>query len=60
MHAAAYKNLPKVVRFLAARGAKIDVWNRSDELGWTPLASAMGYRFGNFELRPRRKPRFER
>ena len=49
MHAAAYKNLPKVVKFLAARGAKIDVWNREDKFGWTPLAIAIGYRFGNFK-----------
>jgi uncharacterized protein len=52
MHAAAYKNLPKVVKFLAARGAKIDVWNRDDKFGWTPLAIAAGYRFGNFKPSP--------
>jgi ankyrin repeat protein len=49
MHAAAYKNLPKVVKFLAARGAKIELWNRPDKFGWTPLAIAVGYRFGNFK-----------
>jgi ankyrin repeat protein len=49
MHAAAYKNLPKVVRFLAAKGARIDIWNREDKFGWTPLAIAVGYRFGNFK-----------
>jgi uncharacterized protein len=49
MHAAAYKNLPKVVKFLAAKGAKIDLWNRNDKFGWTPLAIAVGYRFGNFK-----------
>ncbi len=49
MHAAAYKNLPKVVKFLVAKGAKIDVWNREDKFGWTPLAIAVGYRFGNFK-----------
>ncbi len=52
MHAAAYKNLPKVVKFLAERGAKIDVWNRDDKFGWTPLAIATGYRFGNFKPSP--------
>ena len=52
MHAAAYKNLPKVVKFLAAKGAKIDVWNRPDRFGWTPLAIAVGYRFGNFKPSP--------
>jgi uncharacterized protein len=49
MHAVAYKNLPKVVKFLAAKGAKIDIWNRNDKFGWTPLAIAVGYRFGNFK-----------
>ena len=52
MHAAAYKNLPKVVKFLAAKGARIDVWNRTDKFGWTPLAIAVGYRFGNFKPSP--------
>jgi ankyrin repeat protein len=52
MHAAAYKNLPKVVKLLAAKGAKIDVWNRTDKYGWTPLAIAVGYRFGNFKPSP--------
>jgi ankyrin repeat protein len=52
MHAAAYKNLPKVVKFLAAKGAKVDLWNRPDRFGWTPLAIAVGYRFGNFKPSP--------
>jgi ankyrin repeat protein len=52
MHAAAYKNLPKVVRFLAAKGARIDVWNRPDKFEWTPLTIAAGYRFGNFKPSP--------
>jgi uncharacterized protein len=49
MHAAAYKNLPKVVKFLAEKGAKIDLWNKPNKFGWTPLAIAAGYRFGNFK-----------
>jgi ankyrin repeat protein len=53
MHAAAYKNLPKVVEFLAANGAKIEVWNTRDKYGWTPLLIAEGFRPGNF------KPSFE-
>ncbi|HMC77678.1 MAG TPA: ankyrin repeat domain-containing protein [Vicinamibacterales bacterium] len=52
MHAAAYKNLPKVVKFLAAKGATIAVWNKDDKFGWTPLAIAAGYRFGNFKPSP--------
>ncbi len=49
MHAAAYKNLPKVVKALAAKGARIELWNRENRFGWTPLAIAAGYRFGNFK-----------
>lgn len=52
MHAAAYKNLPEVVKFLASRGARIEVWNKEDRFGWTPLAIAVGYRFGNFKPSP--------
>lgn len=52
MHGAAYKNLPKAVTFLAAKGARIDVWNRPDRFEWTPLAIAAGYRFGNFKPSP--------
>ncbi len=53
MHGAALKNLPQVVRFLAGRGAKVDVWNRKNRYGWTPLDLARGHRPGNF------KPSFE-
>ncbi len=52
VHAAAYKNLPKVVKFLVSKGARVDVWNRPDKFGWTPLAIAVGYRFGNFKPSP--------
>ncbi len=52
MHAAAYKNLPKVVKLLAAKGARIELWNRPNKFGWTPLAIAVGYRFGNFKPSP--------
>lgn len=53
MHAAALKNLPKVVQFLAEHGAKVEVWNRANKYGWTPLMIAEGHRPGNF------KPSFE-
>lgn len=53
MHGAAYKNLPKVVRFLADHGAKAGIWNRKNKYGWTPLDIAEGHRPGNF------KPSFE-
>ncbi|HEX5219961.1 MAG TPA: ankyrin repeat domain-containing protein [Verrucomicrobiae bacterium] len=53
MHGAALKNLPKVVQFLADNGAKVEVWNRENDFGSTPLMLAQGYRPGNF------KPSFE-
>jgi uncharacterized protein len=49
MHGAAYKSLPKVVEFLAGKGAKIDVWNKKNKHGWTPLLIAEGFRVGNFK-----------
>ena len=49
MHGAAYKNFPEVARYLDSRGAKIEIWNRPNSRGWTPLAIASGYRPGNFK-----------
>ena len=46
MHGAAYKHAPSVVRFLAASGAKMDVWNQPDKKGWTPLKIAEGVQRG--------------
>jgi ankyrin repeat protein len=53
MHAAALKNLPRVVQFLTDNGAKVEIWNRKNKYGWTPLLIAEGHRPGNF------KPSFE-
>jgi ankyrin repeat protein len=52
MHGAAYKSLPLVVQFLADKGAKIEVWNRKNKYGWTPLSIAEGHRPGNFKPSP--------
>jgi ankyrin repeat protein len=52
MHAAAYKNFPRVVELLASKGAKIEVWNRKNKYGWTPLSIAEGHRPGNFKPSP--------
>lgn len=52
MHAAAYKNYPLAVAFLAAHGADKAVWNQPNKQGWTPLRIAQGYRFGNFKPSP--------
>ena len=30
----------------------IELWNRPNKFGWTPLAIAVGYRFGNFKPSP--------
>lgn len=49
MHGAAYKSFPAVVQYLAEHGANIDVWNRPNKHGWTPLLIAEGYRPGNFK-----------
>jgi ankyrin repeat protein len=49
MHGAAYKNLPKVAKFLASHGAKVEQWNRKNDRGWTPLLIAQGFRPGNFK-----------
>ena len=44
MHAAAYKDRPEVIMFLADKDAKIEVWNRENKFGTTPLAIAVGHR----------------
>lgn len=48
MHGAAYKIAPRMVQFLGDNGAKIDIWNRTNKWGWTPITIAEGYRPGNF------------
>jgi ankyrin repeat protein len=52
MHGAAYKSLPRMVRFLAASGAKVEVWHRKNRHGWTPVLIAEGFRPGNFKPAP--------
>jgi uncharacterized protein len=49
MHGAAYKNLPKVVQFLADHGAKVEIWNRKNKYRLDPLGIAEGDRPGNFK-----------
>jgi ankyrin repeat protein len=49
MHGAAYKHVPAVAQFLIDQGAKIDVWNRKNDFGSSPLMIAEGYKDGNFE-----------
>ncbi|MEZ6131439.1 MAG: ankyrin repeat domain-containing protein [Planctomycetaceae bacterium] len=52
MHGAAYKCLPEMVRYLAANGADIGVWNRPNKYKWTPLLISQGFRPGNFKPAP--------
>lgn len=53
MHGAAYKHLPSVARFLAGHGASVEMWNRKNDLGWTPLRIAVGvHRTLNFRSSP--------
>ncbi len=42
MHGAAFKHFPLVVEFLAESGAEVEVWNRENEDGWTPLEIVEG------------------
>jgi ankyrin repeat protein len=46
MHGAAYKHVPTVVRYLADKGARADVWGRPNSKGWTPLKIAEGIQRG--------------
>ncbi|HYF01108.1 MAG TPA: ankyrin repeat domain-containing protein [Planctomycetota bacterium] len=52
MHGAAYKSLPRMVRLLTESGAKVEVWNRKNRHGWTPVLIAEGFRPGNFKPAP--------
>ena len=46
MHGAAYKHLPAVARYLADQGADIEIWNRENAEGWTPLRITAGVHRG--------------
>ena len=54
MHAAAYRDRPAPIMLLASRGADIDIWNRPNRHGATPLAIAVGHR-GPRSFRPQPK-----
>ncbi|MEM8733144.1 MAG: ankyrin repeat domain-containing protein [Planctomycetota bacterium] len=49
MHGATYKSLPRMVNYLAVRGADVNVWNQKNKHGWTPTLIAEGHRPGNFK-----------
>jgi hypothetical protein len=46
MHGAAYKHVPSVARFLAENGAKVEIWNRPNRLGWTAYRITEGIPVG--------------
>ena len=51
MHGAAFKQLPEVVKYLTEKGARVDVWNKKNVSGWTPLRIAVGVHRGmNFRF----------
>ena len=51
MHGAAFKQLPEVVKLLAAKGADVNIWNKKNVSGWTPLRIAVGVHRGmNFRF----------
>src|SRR6185369_11412298 len=46
MHGAAYKQVPSTAQYLLDHGAKIEVFNRKNTHGWTPLRIADGVHRG--------------
>jgi len=52
MHGAAYQSRSKLVQLLTERSADINIWNRKNKAGWTPLMIAQGHRPHNFRPAP--------
>jgi ankyrin repeat protein len=52
MHGAAYQSRYQLVPLLTEHGADINIWNRKNKWGWTPLLIAEGHRPGNFRPAP--------
>ncbi len=53
MHGAAYRCYPKVVSYLAAKGANPAVWDHKNKYGWTPVMIGQGHRPGSFKPDPK-------
>ncbi len=47
MHGAAYREFPALVKLLAEKGAKPEIYNQPNKYGWTPLMIAEGVRRQN-------------
>jgi hypothetical protein len=46
MHGAAHKHVPSVIRFLAEKGATVQIWNQPNKANQTPLQVAEGVLVG--------------
>lgn len=53
MHGAAYQEWARLAEVLVEHGADLQVWNRENRWGWTPLMVAQGHRPGNYRPSPR-------
>lgn len=51
MHAAAYRDRAAPIKFLVANGSRMEIWNRKNRHGSTPLELAAGYQ-GTRTIRP--------
>lgn len=53
MHGVAFKWSASTVPYLMGQGAKLEIWNRKNQQGWTPLRIATGvHRTMNFRASP--------
>jgi ankyrin repeat protein len=52
MHGAAYQSRWELVALFTQRRADINIWNKKNNCGWTPLMIAQGHRPGNFRPAP--------
>jgi uncharacterized protein len=52
MHGAAYQSRANLAPLLAEHPADINIWNRKNKWGWTPLMIAQGHRPANFRPAP--------
>ncbi|MGH7192141.1 MAG: ankyrin repeat domain-containing protein, partial [Candidatus Saccharimonadales bacterium] len=42
----------RLAQVLGEHGADVQIWNRKNDCGWTPLMVAQGHRPGNFRPSP--------
>jgi hypothetical protein len=56
MHGAAYKLARSSVQFLMEKGARMEVWNKENKFGWTPLRIVQGIVQRDNNTRPSSPP----